>query len=51
MNMKHFVVTVALCLVVTGLGAQGYTQVNDISYSVKTDEYARERLKLDVYFP
>ena len=49
--MKHFLVTLVLCLAVTGLGAQSYKQVNDIPYSVKTDKYARERRKLDVYYP
>ena len=31
--------------------AQSYRQVNDISYTQKTDAYSLERLKLDVYFP
>ena len=31
--------------------AQGYRQVNDISYTSKTDAYSLERLKLDVYHP
>ena len=31
--------------------AQGYQQVNDIPYTVKTDAYSLERLKLDVYHP
>lgn len=31
--------------------AQGYLQVNDISYTHKTDAYSLERLKLDVYHP
>ncbi len=37
-----------LCLT---MNAQGYRQVNDISYSGKTDAYSLERLKLDVYHP
>ena len=49
--MKHFLVTFVLCLAVTGLGAQSYRQVNDINYTRKTDDYSRERLKLDVYYP
>ena len=49
--MKRLTV-MALALVVTmGLWAQGYKQVNDISYTSKTDDYAQERLKLDVYYP
>ena len=31
--------------------AQTYRQVNDISYTQKTDSYSLERLKLDVYYP
>ena len=31
--------------------AQTYRQVNDISYTVKSDAYSLERLKLDVYHP
>ena len=31
--------------------AQGYQMKTDISYTTKTDKYAQERLKLDVYYP
>ena len=31
--------------------AQSYQQVNDISYTHKSDAYSLERLKLDVYYP
>ena len=31
--------------------AQTYKQVNDITYTQKTDKYSHERLKLDVYYP
>jgi acetyl esterase/lipase len=31
--------------------AQAYKQVNDIPYTLKTDAYSLERLKLDVYYP
>ena len=31
--------------------AQGYKQVNDISYTQKPDAYSLERLKLDIYHP
>lgn len=40
-----------LCLTMFGVSAQTYKQVNDISYTSKTDGYAKERLKLDVYYP
>ena len=50
-RMKHFLVTVMLFLAALGLNAQGYKQVNDINYTRKTDGYAQERLKLDVYYP
>ena len=36
----------ALCVL-----PQNYLQRSDISYTVKTDEYSRSRLKLDVYYP
>ena len=42
----------ALSLIFTlGVWAQGYKQASDISYTTKTDAYAQERLKLDVYYP
>ena len=40
-----------LCLTMTEAAAQTYQQANDISYTKKTDAYAVERLKLDVYYP
>ena len=41
----------ALLLFTTLLQAQtAYKTVSDISYTAKTDSYARERLKLDVYY-
>ncbi|MCR4570110.1 MAG: alpha/beta hydrolase [Bacteroidales bacterium] len=49
--MRHLLTTLLLLLTLTGLSAQTYTQVNDISYTGKTDSYAQERLKLDVYYP
>ena len=39
------------CTIAVGMVAQKYKQVNDICYTVKTDTYAQERLKLDVYYP
>ena len=46
-------ILVSLCLAFLCLpvSAQGYQQVNDISYTRKTDAYSLERLKLDVYHP
>ena len=49
--MKQMLVVLLLCLTATGVGAQGYKQVNDIGYTRKTDAYSQERLKLDVYYP
>ena len=49
--MKRFLLSfVMLCLTLT-VSAQNYRQVNDIRYTAKTDAYAVERLKLDVYYP
>ncbi len=39
------------CLMVSGAMAQTYRQLNDITYTKKTDTYSKERLKLDVYYP
>ncbi len=44
-------VTLILAFLCITLNAQGYEQVNDISYTHKTDAYSLERLKLDVYHP
>ena len=49
--MRHILITLALCLAALGLNAQDYKRINDISYTAKTDAYAQERLKLDVYYP
>ena len=40
---------IAICCL--GASAQAYKQVNDISYTHKTDAYSLERLKLDIYHP
>ncbi|MBP5276985.1 MAG: alpha/beta hydrolase [Prevotella sp.] len=40
-----------LCLFCIGIAAQNYKQINDISYTKKSDAYSQERLKLDVYYP
>lgn len=50
MNKKLFF-SVCLSLVCISLYGQTYKQVSDISYTKKTDAYAVERLKLDVYYP
>ena len=47
---KTLVLLVLIMASVTAL-AQGYQQVNDIPYTVKTDAYSIERLKLDIYHP
>lgn len=50
--MKHLIISLIL---VTGSiisGAQEkYVTAGDIPYSTKTDEYSKERLKLDIYHP
>lgn len=48
---KRILLLLMYCFVVIGLRAQTYQQVNDISYTKKSDAYAQERLKLDVYYP
>ena len=47
---KTLVLLVLIMASVTVM-AQGYQQVNDIPYTVKTDAYSIERLKLDIYHP
>ena len=50
MNVKtsFFVSLFVLC---TGVAHAQYHQINDISYKQSTDAYAKERCKLDVYYP
>ena len=50
MNKKvtSFLLLILICL---PLCSQTYKQVNDISYTNKIDSYAKERLKLDIYYP
>ena len=50
MKKRLTLMVAALCLTIAGW-AVSYKQVNDIRYTVKTDSYALERLKLDVYYP
>ena len=47
----RILVLLILCTCCVVAAAQAYRQVNDISYTQKTDAYSLERLKLDVYHP
>ena len=47
---RYCLLIVGLCLAVASF-AQNYLWARDISYTSKTDAYATERLKLDVYYP
>lgn len=47
---KSLTLLVALMLTAMAWG-QNYKTVSDISYTAKSDAYAKERLKLDVYYP
>ena len=47
----RFLVSLILTAWCTGAFAQSYKQVNDLSYTSKTDAYSVERLKLDIYHP
>ena len=47
-KVTSFLLLILNCL---PLCSQTYKQVNDISYTNKIDSYAKERLKLDIYFP
>lgn len=49
--MKRLNVLAVLLLMVVVISAQNYKTVLNISYTSKTDAYAKERLKLDVYYP
>lgn len=49
--MKKVLISLLFCLAATLLQAQNYKQINDISYTAKTDSYSLERLKLDIYYP
>ena len=48
--MKRIIPLLILCFLTLGISAQSYKQVNDISYTKKTDAYSLERLKLDIYY-
>lgn len=50
--MKRCVMMVVLAVTfVAGGWAQKYKLEKDVSYTAKTDAYAQERLKLDIYYP
>ena len=49
--MKRILLTMMALMSLTMAWAQVYKTVSDISYTAKTDPYAQERLKLDVYYP
>lgn len=49
--MKRIQLFFALFSLAALLNAQEYRTESDISYTVKTDAYSQERLKLDVYYP
>ena len=49
---KRTIALLALCLLALTISAQNsYKQERDIKYTKKTDAYAQERLKLDIYYP
>ena len=50
-TMRRIFTAALLSLIVIMTWAQGYRTITDISYTEKTDDYARERLKLDIYYP
>ena len=49
--MKRLNVLAVMLMVVMAISAQNYKTVSNISFTTKTDAYAKERLKLDVYYP
>lgn len=49
--MKRITTFTIALIMSLGLWAQSYQQVNNISFTTKTDAYAQERLKLDIYYP
>ena len=50
-TITRILVSILLAFMCITVNAQGYKQVNDISYTHKNDAYSLERLKLDVYHP
>ena len=51
MTMKRILLIIACLLASLGAGAQQYLTIKDISYTQDSDAYAKERCKLDVYYP
>ena len=49
--MKRQLFVVMMLLVGLVASAQEYKTVTDINFTAKSDAYAQERLKLDVYYP
>ena len=49
--MKRQLFIVMMLLVGLVASAQEYKTVTDINFTAKSDAYAQERLKLDVYYP
>jgi acetyl esterase/lipase len=49
--MKRLNVLAVSLMMVISICAQSYKMVSNIGYSTKTDDYAKDRLKLDVYYP
>ena len=47
--MKRLLTVSLVFMLAFNAWAQSYKQVNDIRYTTKTDPYAVERLKLDIY--
>ena len=49
--MKRLFTSIVMTLLVLAASAQKYQTVSDLPFTAKTDAYAQERLKLDVYYP
>ena len=49
--MKRLNILSVMLMMVIAINAQTYKTVSNISFTKKTDKYAKERLKLDVYYP
>ncbi len=49
MTLRHL--TMILLMLCTAIARAQYKQVNDIAYSTSSNNYAKERCKLDVYYP
>lgn len=49
--MKNKTILTFVLLLCTFIAKAQYQQVNDIPYTESTDAYAKERCKLDVYYP